>query len=109
MAMPSVTVIVLNRHGVPRAARANALARPIGLGIERGVAGRAVIAGGSQRDEWPRDILFGQAHRIIIAAVRCALRPYRDMAAGQVGLVETVRHDGFLLMPPLFTHPRADG
>ena len=74
------------------AARHHALARPVGLLIERGVARRRVIAGRRQRHEWLGNVLFLPAHRIIIAAMRRALDANGDVTAGELGLVERVSH-----------------
>ena len=76
----------------------------VGLMIERGVAGRAVVTGGCDADEGAGDFLRGQAHRVIIAAMRRALGPHRDMAAGQLRFVEAVGHGG---VPTLKLRPFA--
>ena len=71
----------------------NALARGVSLEIERGVARRAVVAGAGNCDEGLGDILFGNAHRIIIAAVWSTLRSDGNVAAGKARFVESVCHD----------------
>ena len=102
--------------GVEPARRAAALldagAADVGLEIERGVARRAVVAGRGDGDERAVDLLLGHPHRVVIGAVRRALGADRNVAAGQAGLVESVRHrrypssrDAFAgLHPPVKPH-----
>ena len=70
----------------------HATTRDIGLMVERGVTRGGVIPGRDNADKGAGNLLFGQAHRIIIAAVRRALRPYGHMAAGKRRLIKVVRH-----------------
>ena len=73
-------------------ARNHALAADIGLGVEGRVAGCRVVACADHADEGPRDFLLGHAHRVVVGTVRRALRPDRDMAAGELRLVKLGRH-----------------
>ena len=70
----------------------HALAADIGLRVEGGVARGRVVSGADHADEGPVDLLLGHAHRVVIGAVRRALRADRDVAAGELRLVERVRH-----------------
>ncbi len=70
------------------AALDHARLRGIGLGVERRVAGRRIVTGARQRDEGLGDILFAEAHRIIIAAMGRAFGTDGDVTAGQAGFVE---------------------
>src|SRR3546814_8878693 len=73
------------------AARDYAFAADVRLVVERRVAGRAVIPGGNHAHERTGDLFLGHAHRVIIAALRGALRTDRDMAARQFRLVKAGR------------------
>ena len=73
MAMPSVTVMVQNSRGVPLAAATPSLHR-LGLAHQRDVAGRGLVPAGGDADEGLVDLLGGEPHRIVIGAVRRALR-----------------------------------
>ena len=68
------------------------LACGIRLDIEQRVARRTVITRAGERDKGAIDLLFGQTHRVIIAAVRRAFGADRDVAARQPGLVEAIGH-----------------
>jgi hypothetical protein len=70
------------------AALDHARLRGIRLRIERGVARGGIVAGGCQRDERLGDILLGDPHRVIIAAVGSALGADRNVPARQTGLVD---------------------
>ena len=74
-----------NRVETPRhtSARIYAITAYIGLGIEGGVARCRIIARRGDTDEGAADFLLGQAHGVIIAAVRRAFRADRNMTAGQ--------------------------
>ncbi|MCY1173690.1 hypothetical protein D9M73_138570 [compost metagenome] len=66
--------------------------RRIGLFVQLGVARRGVVAGRGERDERLGDIRLGDAHRIIIAAMRGAFGPNRNVTAGELGFVEGASH-----------------
>ena len=87
MAMPSVTVMVVNSRGVPPAALTPLLHR-LGLAGERDVAGRRLVPGGGDADEGLGDLRLRHAHGVVVGAVRRAGRADRDVAAGQLGFIE---------------------
>ena len=76
MAMPSVTVMVVNSRGVPPASLTPLLHR-LRLARQRDVAGRGLVPAGGDADERLVDLLLGQAHRIVIRAMRRAVRAHR--------------------------------
>jgi hypothetical protein len=84
MAMPSVTVMVVNSRGVPPAAATPCLT----AWAERDVAGGGFVPGRGDADERLGHLLLGHAHCIEIGAVGCALGAHGGVAAGQLRLVE---------------------
>jgi hypothetical protein len=58
------------------------------LAHQRDVARRGFIPARGNTDEGTMDFLFRQAHRVIVGAVRRALRTFSDVARGQLGFVE---------------------
>ena len=85
MAMPSVTVMVVNSRGVPPASF-DALLHRLRLAAQGDVAGRGLVPAGGDADEGLVDLLLGQAHGVVVGAVRRAGRPLGDVAAGQADL-----------------------
>jgi len=75
--------------------------RHISLVIERRVARSGVVTRTRNRNEGTRDFFLGQSHRIIIAAVRCALRSDRHVTAREFRLVELVCHCALSFGPGL--------
>jgi len=70
----------------------HAFAADIGLRVQGGVAWRGIVARARHANEGPGDVFLGHAHRVVIGTVRRALRPDRDVAAGEFGLVKRARH-----------------
>src|SRR3546814_12790784 len=60
------------------------------------IARRAVVAGARQPDEGLGDILLGDPHRVIIAALRGTFGADRHIAARQAGFIEMAGHDDSL-------------
>ncbi len=94
MAMPSVTVMVVNSRGVPPA-----LATPFfttcacrASVMLHGAASFQVVA---TPDERRVDLRLAEAHRVEVRAVRCALRPLGDVARNERRFAEFLGHDGF--------------
>ena len=85
MAMPSVTVMVQNSRGVPPAG-GDALLHGLRLAHQRDVAGRGFVPAGGDADERLVDLRRGQAHGVVIGAVRGALGTLGHVPAGQPGL-----------------------
>ena len=78
------------------------LAGDIRLRIKCCVAWRTIIACRNDAHERTRDFLRGQTHGIIIASVRRALWPYRDMTARQFRFVKLMRHFELLIQARLY-------
>ena len=87
MAMPSVTVMVVNSRGVPRACLTPSFTA-WAWRVERDVAGRGLVPAGGDADEGLVDLGLAKAHGVEVAAVRRPLRPLGDVAAGERLLVE---------------------
>jgi hypothetical protein len=82
MAMPSVTVMVVNSR------RRDTALRRLGRAAQRDVARRRLVPGGGDADQRLRELRLGDAHRVEHRAMRRALRPHRDVPARQLGFVE---------------------
>ena len=96
MAMPSVTVMVVNSRGVPPASLTPFLT-DCACRLEGDVAGRRLIPAGGDADEGLVDLVLGQAHRVVVAAVRRAVGAHGDVAGRQPGFVPALgEHRRFL-------------
>ena len=60
----------------------------LGMALQRRVAWRGFIPARHHADERLGDVLLGQAHGVVVRAVRGALRPLRYVTARQFGFVE---------------------
>src|SRR5690554_6166293 len=83
---------VRHRNGAELARGAACLVDPLlhrlRLAHQRDVAWRSLIPAGRHAYERLVDLLFGEAHRVVIRPMGCALRPNRNVAAWQFRLVE---------------------
>jgi hypothetical protein len=86
MAMPSVTVIVVNSRGVPRGG--DAFLNRLRLARERNVARRRLVPGRRDADQRLIDLLLGRSHRIEERAMRRPFGSNRDMPARQARLID---------------------
>ena len=66
----------------------DALLHGLGLAHQRDVAGRGLVPAGRNADEGLVDLLTRQPHRVIVGAMRGALRPLGHMPARQAGFIE---------------------
>ena len=90
MAMPSVTVMVQNSRGVPPASSTPFLA-DWAWRISAMLQGAASFQALTHADERAMDLLLGEAHRVVVGAMRRARRALRHVAARQLALVELPR------------------
>jgi DNA-binding response OmpR family regulator len=65
---------------------------------ERRVAGRRLVPARRHADEGLLDVLRGEAHRIVIAAVRRPFGAFRHVAGGQAGFVPGLGHAAYSLL-----------
>ena len=84
--MPSVTVMVVNSRGVPPASF-TPFFTDCAWRDEGDVAGRGLVPAGGDADEGLVDLLLGQAHRVVVAAMRRAAGPHRHVARRHARLV----------------------
>ena len=87
MAMPSVTVMVQNSRGVPLAA-ATPFFTACAWRISEMLQGAALVPAGRHAHQRLVDLLLGETHGVKVRTVRGTRRPFRDVAARQVLLVE---------------------
>ena len=78
--MPSVTVMVVNSRGVPPVS-ATPFLTDCACRRQRDVAGRGLVPAGGDADEGLVDLVLGQPHRVVVAAMRRAIRAPRSRAA----------------------------
>ena len=66
------------------------------LTAKRNVTRRCFVPAGGDTHKRLRDFVLGQAHRIVIRAMRCARRPLRHVTAWQFRLIEFALRHGSL-------------
>ena len=86
IAMPSVTVMVVNSRGVPPASF-TPFFTDCAWRDERDVAGRGLVPAGGDADERLVDLVLGQPHRVVVAAMRRAAGSHRHVARRHARLV----------------------
>ena len=75
----------------------DALLHRLRLAAERDVAGRRLVPAGGDADEGLVDLVLGQAHRVVVAAMRRAVRPHGHVAGRQLRLVPAPGQHGRFL------------
>ena len=89
MAMPSVTVMVVNSRGVPLPECFTPSFTACAWRLSAMLQGAASFQQVATPTKRLVDFLFRQAHRVVVGPVRGPRRAFGDVAAGKLRLVET--------------------